>query len=137
MLAAAVMAFPLMERAIRLAIEAVDPKLKQVATKLGVALTRFFLTITVLLMAPSLVAGGVLAFAKAVGKFRARMTCVANIPGQTQTLPSAMYAFLQVPGVMLLRFGFWSCLFLSLFLRWRCPKGWRGALCGAQANHAF
>ena len=136
-LAAAVMAFPLMVRAIRLAIEAVDPKLEQAATTLGAGPIRVFLTITVPMMAPGLVAGVVLAFAKAMGEFGATITFVANIPGQTQTLPSAIYAFLQVPGGMLLRFGFWSCLFLSLFLRWRCPNGWRGALCMAQANDAF
>jgi molybdate transport system permease protein len=97
-LAAAVMAFPLMVRAIRLAIEAVDPKLEQAATTLGAGPIRVFLTITVPMMAPGLVAGVVLAFAKAMGEFGATITFVANIPGQTQTLPSAIYAFLQVPG---------------------------------------
>ena len=97
-LAAAGMAFPLMVRAIRLAIEAVDPKLEQAATTLGAGPIRVFLTITVPMMAPGLVAGVVLAFAKAMGEFGATITFVANIPGQTQTLPSAIYAFLQVPG---------------------------------------
>ena len=98
MLAAAVMAFPLMVRAIRLTIEGVDPKLEQAATTLGAGSTQVLLTITVPLMAPGLVAGVVLAFAKAMGEFGATITFVANIPGQTQTLPSAIYAFLQVPG---------------------------------------
>ena len=97
-LAAAVMAFPLMVRAIRLAIEAVDPKLEQAATTLGAGPIRVFLTITVPMMAPGLVAGVVLAFAKAMGEFGATITFVANIPGQTRALPLAIYAFLQVPG---------------------------------------
>ena len=113
-LAAAVMAFPLMVRAIRLAIEAVDPKLEQAATTLGAGPIWVFLTITVPMMAPGLVAGVVLAFAKSMGEFGATITFVANIPGQTQTLPSAIYAFYRCQGGMLLRFGFWSCLFLSL-----------------------
>ena len=96
------MAFPLMVRAIRLTIEAVDPKLEQAATTLSAGPIRVFLTITVPItvpmMAPGLVAGVVLAFAKAMGEFGATITFVANIPGQTQTLPSAIYAFLQVPG---------------------------------------
>ena len=89
-LAAAVMAFPLMVRAIRLAIEAVDPKLEQAATTLGAGPIRVFLTITVPMMAPGLVAGVVLAFAKAMEEFGATITFVANISGQTQTLPSAI-----------------------------------------------
>ena len=76
----------------------VDPKLEQAATTLGAGPIRVFLTITVPMMAPGLVAGVVLAFAKAMGEFGATITFVANIPGQTQTLPSAIYAFLQVPG---------------------------------------
>ena len=98
MLAASVMAFPFMVRAIRLAIEAVDPKLEQAAPTLGVGPIRVFLTITVPMMAPGLVAGVVLAFAKAMGEFGATITFVANIPGQTRALPLAIYAFLQVPG---------------------------------------
>ena len=92
------MAFPLMVRAIRLTIEAVDFKLEKAATTFSAVPIRVFLTITVPMMAPGLVAGVVLAFAKAMGEFGATITFVANIPGQTRTLPLAIYAFLQVPG---------------------------------------
>jgi molybdate transport system permease protein len=97
-LAAAVMAFPLMVRAIRLAIEAVDPKLEEAASTLGAPRLWVFATVTLPLIAPGIVAGAILAFAKAMGEFGATITFVSNIPGQTQTLPSAIYAFLQVPG---------------------------------------
>ncbi|GAB1480513.1 molybdate ABC transporter permease subunit [Paracoccaceae bacterium] len=97
-LAAAIMAFPLMVRAMRLAIEAVDPKLEQAAGTLGAARPWVFVTITLPLILPGIVAGSILAFAKAMGEFGATITFVSNIPGQTQTLPSAIYALLQVPG---------------------------------------
>ncbi|MBT9247456.1 molybdate ABC transporter permease subunit [Gemmobacter fulvus] len=97
-LAAAVMAFPLMVRAIRLAIEAVDPKLEQAAATLGAPRPWVFVTVTLPLILPGIIAGAILAFAKAMGEFGATITFVSNIPGQTQTLPSAIYAFLQVPG---------------------------------------
>ncbi len=97
-LAAAVMAFPLMVRAIRLSIEAVDPKLEQAAATLGASPMRVYFTVTLPLTLPGIVAGAVLAFAKAMGEFGATITFVSNIPGQTRTLPSAIYAFLQVPG---------------------------------------
>ncbi|HBS50437.1 MAG TPA: molybdate ABC transporter permease subunit [Rhodobacteraceae bacterium] len=97
-LAAGIMAFPLMVRAIRLAIEAVDPKLEQAAATLGASRGRVFLTVTLPLILPGLIAGAVLAFAKAMGEFGATITFVSAIPGQTQTIPSAIYAFLQVPG---------------------------------------
>ena len=97
-LAAAIMAFPLMVRAIRLSIEAVDPGLEQAAATLGASRFRVFLTITLPLTLPGILAGAILAFAKAMGEFGATITFVSNIPGQTQTLPSAVYAFLQVPG---------------------------------------
>ncbi|WP_424987796.1 molybdate ABC transporter permease subunit [Microbulbifer sp. S227A] len=97
-LAAAIMAFPLMVRALRLAIEAVDPKLEQAAATLGASRVWVFSTVTLPLILPGLIAGSVLAFAKAMGEFGATITFVSNIPGQTQTLPSAIYAFLQVPG---------------------------------------
>lgn len=97
-LAAAVMAFPLMVRAIRLAIEAVDPKLEQAAATLGASRFWVFVTVTLPLILPGILAGSILAFAKAMGEFGATITFVAAIPGQTQTLPSAIYAFLQVPG---------------------------------------
>jgi len=97
-LAAAVMAFPLMVRAIRLAIEAVDPKLEQAAATLGASRPWVFATVTLPLILPGIIAGAILAFAKAMGEFGATITFVSNIPGQTQTLPSAIYAVLQVPG---------------------------------------
>tara|TARA_R110000796_G_scaffold88164_6_gene189840 strand:+ start:39703 stop:40413 length:711 start_codon:yes stop_codon:yes gene_type:complete len=97
-LAAAIMAFPLMVRAMRLAIEAVDPKLEQAASTLGAGRYRVFVSITLPLIMPGIIAGSILAFAKAMGEFGATITFVSNIPGQTQTIPSAIYAFLQVPG---------------------------------------
>jgi molybdate transport system permease protein len=97
-LAAAVMAFPLMVRAMRLAIEAVDPRLEQAANTLGAGPAWVFTTITLPLILPGVIAGTILAFAKAMGEFGATITFVSNIPGQTQTIPSAIYAFLQVPG---------------------------------------
>ena len=97
-LAAAIMAFPLMVRAIRLSIEAVDPGLEQAAATLGASPWRVFTSITLPLISPGIIAGAVLAFAKAIGEFGATITFVANIPGETQTIPSAVYAFLQVPG---------------------------------------
>lgn len=96
-LAAGVMAFPLLVRAIRLSIEAVDPRLEQAAATLGAGPVWVFLTVTLPLILPGVLAGTILAFAKAMGEFGATITFVANIPGQTQTLPSAIYAFLQVP----------------------------------------
>jgi molybdate transport system permease protein len=97
-LAAAVMAFPLLVRAIRLAIEAVDPKLEEAASTLGASRLVVFATVTLPLILPGIIAGAVLAFAKAMGEFGATITFVANIPGETQTLPTAIYSFLQVPG---------------------------------------
>ncbi len=97
-LAAGVMAFPLMVRAIWLAIEAVDPKLEEAAGTLGAPRLWVFVTVTLPLILPGIVAGAILAFAKAMGEFGATITFVSNIPGQTQTLPSAIYAYLQVPG---------------------------------------
>ncbi|MCH2249680.1 MAG: molybdate ABC transporter permease subunit [Cognatishimia sp.] len=97
-LAAAIMGFPLMVRAIRLALENVDPKLEEAAATLGASRLRIYLTVTLPLMWPGVIAGAVLAFAKAIGEFGATITFVSNIPGQTQTLPSAIYALLQIPG---------------------------------------
>ncbi len=97
-LAAGVMAFPLMVRAIRLSIEAVDPKLEQASATLGAAPLWVFLTVTLPMTLPGIVVGAILAFAKAMGEFGATITFVSNIPGQTRTVPSAIYAFLQVPG---------------------------------------
>lgn len=97
-LAAAVMAFPLMVRAIWLAIEAVDRRLEEAAGTLGASPMWSFLTITLPLILPGIVTGAILAFAKSMGEFGATITFVSNIPGQTQTLPSAIYALLQIPG---------------------------------------
>ena len=97
-LAAAVMAFPLMVRAIRLGFDAVDRRVEEMAGTLGAPPPWVFVTVTLPLISPSLIAGAVLAFAKAMGEFGATITFVANIPGQTQTLPTAIYTLLQVPG---------------------------------------
>jgi molybdate transport system permease protein len=96
--AAAVMAFPLMVRAIRLSIEAVDPKLEHASATLGASPVWVFLTVTLPMALPGIIAGAILAFAKAMGEFGATITFVSNIPGETRTIPSAIYAFLQVPG---------------------------------------
>ena len=97
-LAAAIMAFPLMVRAIRLAVEAVDAGLEEAAATLGAGPVLRFFTVTLPLILPGILAGSVLAFAKAMGEFGATITFVSAIPGQTQTVPSAIYAALQVPG---------------------------------------
>ena len=96
--AAAVMAFPLTVRAIRLAIEAVNPGLEDAASTLGASRVRVFFTITLPLIVPGIIAGVVMGFAKAMGEFGATITFVSAIPGRTQTLPSAIYGQLQVPG---------------------------------------
>ena len=96
-LAAAIMAFPLIVRPIRLAIEAVDPDLEEAAATLGASPARVWRTVTLPLASPGLLAGATLGFAKAFGEFGATITFVASIPGETRTLPSAIYAFLQVP----------------------------------------
>ena len=97
-LAAAVMAFPLMVRAIRLSIEAVDRKLETAARTLGASRANVFLTITLPLTLPGLLAGAVLAFARSLGEFGATITFVSNIPGETRTLPLALYSLIQTPG---------------------------------------
>jgi molybdate transport system permease protein len=97
-LAGAVMGFPLMVRAIRLAVEAVDPKLEAAAHTLGAGRIAAFALVTLPLIAPGVLAGAVLAFAKAMGEFGATITFVSSIPGETRTLPSAIWAFLQQPG---------------------------------------
>jgi molybdate transport system permease protein len=97
-LAAAVMAFPLMVRAIRLSLEAVDRKLETAARTLGASRLSVFLTITLPLTLPGLLAGAVLAFARSLGEFGATITFVSNIPGETRTLPLALYSLIQTPG---------------------------------------
>lgn len=95
---AAVMAFPLMVRAIRLSLEAVDVRLETAARTLGAKPRRVFLTITLPLITPGILAGVVLAFARSLGEFGATITFVSNIPGQTRTLPLALYSVMQSPG---------------------------------------
>ena len=97
-LACAVMGFPLMVRAIRLSIEAVDTRLEAAASTLGANAAWVFLTVTLPLMVPGIIAGMILCFAKAMGEFGATITFVSNIPGETQTLPTAIYTLTQVPG---------------------------------------
>ena len=97
-LAAGIMGFPLMVRAIRLGIEAVDKGLEDAAATLGASRSAVFFYVTLPLVTPALLAGTVLGFAKAMGEFGATITFVASIPGQTETLPSAVYTLLQVPG---------------------------------------
>src|SRR3954468_24551823 len=97
-LACAVMGFPLLVRAIRLSIEAVDARLEQAAGTLGASPPWVFLVVTLPLILPGVIAGLILCFAKAMGEFGATITFVSNIPGETQTLPSAIYALTQVPG---------------------------------------
>lgn len=97
-LATGVMAFPLMVRAIRLSLEAVDPGLEAAARTLGAGPVDRFLTVTLPLMAPGVLAGAVVAFAAGLGEFGAVITFASNIEGQTQTLPLAIYAATQVPG---------------------------------------
>ncbi|WP_041414688.1 molybdate ABC transporter permease subunit [Sinorhizobium fredii] len=97
-LACAVMGFPLMVRSIRLSIEAVDRKLEDAAATLGANPAWVFLTVTLPLILPGIVAGMILSFAKAMGEFGATITFVSNIPGETQTLSAAIYSLTQVPG---------------------------------------
>jgi molybdate transport system permease protein len=97
-LACAIMGFPLMVRAIRLSIEAVDTRLEAAAETLGANAAWVFLTVTLPLTLPGIIAGMILSFAKAMGEFGATITFVSNIPGETQTLPSAIYTYTQIPG---------------------------------------
>ncbi len=97
-LAAAVMAFPLMVRAMRLSLEGVDRRLEAAARTLGARPIEVFLTITLPLMAPGIVVGVLLGFARSLGEFGATITFAANIPGETRTLPLALYTLTQTPG---------------------------------------
>ena len=96
-LAAAVMGFPLLVRAVRLSFDMVDPRIEQAAETLGARPVVRFLTITLPLALPGVAAGAVLGFAKALGEFGATITFVASIPGETRTLPLAIYSLLQIP----------------------------------------
>jgi molybdate transport system permease protein len=95
--AAAVMAFPLLVRAVRLSADAVDPGLEDAARTLGARRMRVFFTITLPLMVPGIITGTILAFARSLGEFGATITFVSNIRGETQTLPLALYSLTQVP----------------------------------------
>ena len=97
-LAAAVMGFPLVVRAIRLSMEAIDPRLEAAARTLGAGPWRMFFTVSLPLAWPGLVTGALLGFARALGEFGATITFVSNIPGETQTLPLAIYGATQTPG---------------------------------------
>lgn len=96
-LAAAVVGFPLMVRAMRLSLEAVDRRLEAAARTLGAKPFDVFMTVTLPLMAPGILAGAILAFARGLGEFGATITFVSNIPGQTRTIPMAIYTYTQVP----------------------------------------
>jgi molybdate transport system permease protein len=97
-LACGVMGFPLMVRAIRLSIEGVDSRLEEAAGTLGASRVWIFLTVTLPLIVPGILAGAVLCFAKAMGEFGATITILSTSPGETQTLPLAIYTFTQLPG---------------------------------------
>ena len=97
-LACGIMSFPLLVRPIRLSIEAVDRRLVDAARSLGAGRLRAFLTVTLPLSTPGILAGCVLGFARSIGEFGATITFVSNIPGETRTLPLAIYSGLQVPG---------------------------------------
>jgi molybdate transport system permease protein len=97
-LASGIMGFPLLVRAVRLSIESVDRRLEDAAASLGAHGAAVFFTVTLPLILPGLLAGAVLTFAKSLGEFGATITFVSSIPGETQTLPTAIYNYLQVPG---------------------------------------
>src|SRR5512146_2170427 len=97
-LAAAVMSFPLVVRAVRLSMEAIDPRIEAAGRTLGARPWRVFATLTLPLAWPGIVTGAWLRFARSLGEFGATITFVANIPGETQTLPLAIYSYTQVPG---------------------------------------
>ena len=97
-LASAIMGFPLMVRAIRLSIAAIDRQLEVAAATLGASSMRVFFTVTLPLAMPGIITGVLLAFARDLGEFGATITFVSNIPGETETLPLAIYSFTQVPG---------------------------------------
>ena len=97
-IASAVMGFPLLVRAIRLSLESINQGLEKAARTLGAGPIRVFLTITLPLISPGILTGVILAFARSLGEFGATITFVSNIPGETRTLPLALYSFTQVPG---------------------------------------
>ncbi len=97
-LACGIMAFPLLVRPIRLSFEAIDRKLEDAAATLGASAFRRFMTVTLPLAFPGIIAGAILSFAKALGEFGATITFVSNIPGETQTISAAIYTYTQIPG---------------------------------------
>ncbi|GAK84066.1 molybdenum transport system permease protein ModB [Vibrio ponticus] len=97
-LASIVVALPLMVRAVRLSFESVDNKLEQAASTLGASPLKVFFTITLPLTLPGIITGSMLAFARSLGEFGATISFVSNIPGETQTIPLAMYTFIETPG---------------------------------------
>jgi len=129
-LACGVMGFPLLVRAVRLSIEAIDRRLEHAAATLGANPVWVFVTVSLPLMLPGIIAGTILTFARAMGEFGATITIVANIPGETQTLPTAIYTLTQVPGgdAGALRLTAVSvaislvALLVSEFLAWRAGK---------------
>ena len=114
-IAAGVMALPLMVRAMRISIEAVDRRLENAARTLGAGPWRVFWTLTLPLSIPGVLAGAVLGFARSIGEFGATITFVSNVPGQTQTLPLAIYSALQQPGADALVWRL-SCVSVGLSL---------------------
>jgi molybdate transport system permease protein len=131
-LAAAIMGFPLLVRAVRLAIESVDPRLELAARTLGANRTRVFFTVTLPLAASGVATGALLAFARALGEFGATITFVSNIPGETRTLPLAIYTATQVPNgdAEALRFSILSVLVSLAALavsEWMVRRHRRGA----------
>ena len=97
-IASAVMAFPLMVRAIRLSFQAIDEGLEEAAATLGASPFRVFFTITIPIISPGLIAAAILGFARSLGEFGATITFVSNIPGETRTLPLALFTLIQTPG---------------------------------------
>ncbi|HCH4210666.1 molybdate ABC transporter permease subunit [Vibrio parahaemolyticus] len=93
-----VVALPLMVRSVRLSLESVDPKLEHAASTLGASPLKVFLTITLPLTIPGIITGTMLSFARSLGEFGATVSFVSNIPGETQTIPLAMYNFIETPG---------------------------------------
>jgi molybdate transport system permease protein len=130
--ASGVLGFPLMVRTVQVALEGVDPGLEKAARSLGAGPLRVFFTITLPLSASGILAGAILAFARSIGEFGATITFCGNIPGETRTLPLAIYTLLQSPGgeVQAARLGLLSALLAAaaLFLgEWVRRRGARGA----------
>jgi len=134
-LAAAIMGFPLLVRAIRLAMEAVDPRIEAAARTLGASRTRVFFTVTMPLSVSGIVTGALLSFARSLGEFGATITFVSNIPGETRTLPLAIYTFTQVPGgdAQALRLALFS---VALSLAALAFSEWLVRRSSAHASHA-